>query len=125
MIRQIDHLVFTVKDITKTVNFYRDALKMDEITFKGNRKALVFGRQKINLHEFGQEFEPKAKLPVPGAIDICFIADDPIDEIEKHLASLGISIEEGPVERTGATGPIRSIYFRDPDLNLIEISNYV
>ena len=91
-------------------------------TFGADRKALRFGRQKINLHEAGKEFEPKAKRPTPGALDLCFIADRPLDDVIARLGALGASIIEGPVQRTGATGPIRSIYLRDPDQNLIEIA---
>jgi len=95
---------------------------MELVTFGQNRKAFSFGHQKINLHVKGAEFEPKAHLPVPGALDLCFMADRPLDEVIAHLQAKGATIIEGPVPRTGATGPIRSIYLRDPDLNLIEIS---
>ena len=91
-------------------------------TFGADRKALRFGRQKINLHEVGKEFEPKAQRPTPGALDLCFIADRPLDDVIARLDACGASIIEGPVQRTGATGPIRSVYLRDPDQNLIEIS---
>ena len=97
---------------------------MEEITFKETRKALRFGQQKINLHQSGKEFEPKAKHPMPGSADICLITDTNLESVVKHLADCGVEIEEGPVMRTGALGPIRSVYFRDPDLNLIEVSNY-
>lgn len=98
--------------------------EVDIITFGSNRKALQFGRQKINLHQAGREFEPKANSPTPGSADLCFIAEDPLESVIKHLQVLHIEIIEGPVRRTGAEGPIISVYIRDPDLNLIEISNY-
>lgn len=123
-IDRLDHLVLTVKDIDATCEFYQKALGMEVVTFKGTRKALAFGQQKINLHQAGKEFEPKALRPTPGSADLCFITMTPVHEAQKHLESQGIKIIEGPVERTGATGLILSIYFRDPDLNLIEVSNY-
>jgi catechol 2,3-dioxygenase-like lactoylglutathione lyase family enzyme len=97
---------------------------MDVATFGEGRKALTFSSQKINLHEQGKEFEPKAGLPTPGFADLCFITDTPLSEVIEHLNSLGVPILEGPVARTGAVGPIRSVYFRDPDANLIEVSIY-
>ncbi|GFO66336.1 VOC family protein [Geomonas paludis] len=125
MIDRIDHIVFTVKDVAVTCAFYERVLGMRVETFGEGRKALCFGAQKINLHQFGNEFEPKAKAPAPGCQDICLISSIAIAEVEKHLLSCGVAIEEGPIKRTGATGPINSIYFRDPDGNLIEISNYL
>ncbi len=122
-IDHLDHLVLTVADLDKTCDFYRRVLGMDVETFQGGRKALRFGNQKINLHQAGHEFEPKAKLPTPGSADFCLIAATPLDDVVAHLTKLGILIEEGPVDRTGAVGPIRSVYIRDPDGNLIEISN--
>ncbi len=122
-ISHIDHLVLTVKDITATCNFYSFILGMEVITFGEGRKALSFGNQKINLHEAGREFEPKAARPTPGSVDLCLITDVPLWQAQAHIEGAGIEIVEGPVDRTGATGKIRSIYFRDPDLNLIEISN--
>ena len=97
---------------------------METVTFAGGRKAISFGRQKINLHQAGREFEPKAALPTPGSADLCLIADVALDDVTAHLAACGVTIVDGPVMRTGATGPIRSVYFRDPDGNLIEVSNY-
>jgi len=97
---------------------------MEVVVFGGGRKALSFGAQKINLHQKGKEHEPKALKPTPGSGDLCFITSVPISEVIEHLKSYGIEIIEGPVSRTGATGPIISVYFRDPDLNLIEVSNY-
>jgi catechol 2,3-dioxygenase-like lactoylglutathione lyase family enzyme len=94
-------------------------------TFGANRKAFVFGNQKINLHVKGREFEPKAHLPVPGALDLCFIASIPLEQVIARLREKGAAIIEGPVRRTGATGPIESVYLRDPDLNLVEIAEYV
>lgn len=122
-ISHLDHLVLTVVDIENTCNFYQTVLGFEVITFKGNRKALKFGHQKINLHQLGKEFEPKALQPTPGSPDLCFISDTSISEVVAHLNQLNIQIEEGPVERTGAMHPILSVYIRDPDQNLIEISN--
>ena len=123
-ISHLDHLVLTVADIATRCQFYQSALNFEVITFAENRKALLFGSQKINLHEAGKEFEPKALHPTAGSADLCFIAETPIDEVMAHLHVQNISIVEGPLERTGATGKILSIYLRDPDQNLIEISNY-
>jgi catechol 2,3-dioxygenase-like lactoylglutathione lyase family enzyme len=119
----LDHLVLTVADLDRTIAFYRDVLGMRVETFGAGRTALVFGRQKINLHLVGHEFEPKALRPTPGSADLCFIATTPLEQVIELLAASGVTIEEGPVRRTGATGPISSIYVRDPDENLIEISN--
>ncbi|KAA0574272.1 VOC family protein [Azospirillum sp. Sh1] len=124
-IARIDHLVLTVASIEATCAFYSDVLGMEVVTFAGGRRALSFGAQKINLHEVGREFEPKAARPTAGSGDFCLIADTPLEEVIAHLQVRGIAIEEGPVNRTGATGPIRSVYFRDPDDNLVEIANYV
>jgi len=99
-------------------------LGMSVITFGNNRKALSFGTQKINLHQYGHEFEPKACHPVPGSADLCFITSQPISDVLIHLRSCNIALLEGPVQRTGAMGSIMSIYFRDPDGNLIEVANY-
>ncbi len=123
-IDRLDHLVLTVRDLDATIAFYTRALGMREVTFGAGRKALAFGQQKINLHVAGREFEPKAEQPTPGSADLCFITTTPIEEFARHLAVQSIAIVEGPVARTGAVGPIRSIYVRDPDLNLIEIANY-
>ncbi|WP_244642670.1 VOC family protein [Phyllobacterium sp. 628] len=119
----IDHLVLTVESIERTCTFYADALGMMVETFGQDRKALRFGNQKINLHQAGHEFEPKAKAPTPGSGDLCFITATPLESVIAHLGALDIVIEEGPVARTGATGPLRSIYIRDPDYNLVEIAN--
>ncbi len=122
-INHLDHLVLTVKDINASCEFYHRVMGMEVITFKGDRKALKFGNQKINLHPHGHEFEPKADKPTPGSADLCFIADTPLDEVIEHLKAEQVAIIEGPIERTGANGPILSVYFRDPDNNLIEVSN--
>ncbi len=126
-VQALDHLVLTVTDIGATIAFYRDVLGMEPARFQpadgSDRWALSFGSQKINLHQRGAEFAPKAVHPQPGAADLCFLSDQPISDWQRHLASAGIEIEEGPVPRTGATGPILSIYVRDPDGNLIEIAN--
>jgi catechol 2,3-dioxygenase-like lactoylglutathione lyase family enzyme len=124
-IDSLDHLVLTVKDIATTCEFYGTVLGMDVVTFADNRKALLFGSQKINLHEMGKEFEPKANRPTPGSADLCFITRVPLADVIEHLQRYGVKIIEGPVKRTGANGQIESVYFRDPDLNLIEVSNYV
>jgi len=121
---RLDHLVLTVADIGATVGFYTRVLGMTAVTFGPGRTALTFGASKINLHEAGREFEPRALRPTPGSADVCLIVDDDIGEVIAELAVAGIAIEEGPVARTGATGPIVSCYIRDPDQNLIELSNY-
>ena len=123
-IDRLDHLVLTVADVEATVDFYARVLGMRPETFGEGRRALRFGDQKINLHPAGHEFEPKAEHPTPGSADLCFVTETPLDEVQRHLADAGVEIEEGPVSRTGAIGPIRSVYLRDPDRNLIEISNY-
>ena len=121
---RLDHLVLTVSDIDATVRFYVDVLGMEKIVFGEGRVALSFGRQKINLHQKGAEFGPKAHLPTPGSADLCFIATTPLEQVIAELRARNIAIELGPVERTGATGRMISVYLRDPDDNLIEISNY-
>lgn len=123
-IKNIDHLVLTVADIEKTVDFYTSILGFEVLVFGENRKALTFGNQKINLHQKGKEFEPKAEYPTCGSADLCFISETDIHEVLQELKEKNIEIIEGIVERTGALGKIQSVYFRDPDLNLIEISKY-
>ncbi len=123
-IEQIDHIVLTVNDIGKTVEFYTEILGMELVNFSNARKALRFGDQKINLHQQGKEFEPKANKPTSGSMDLCFITQTKIENVKIELEKKGIEIIEGIVDRTGAKGSIRSIYFRDPDNNLIELSNY-
>jgi catechol 2,3-dioxygenase-like lactoylglutathione lyase family enzyme len=118
----LDHLVLTVADLEATVRFYREGLGMSLERFGDGRIALHFGSQKINLHLAGKEFEPKALRPTPGSADLCFVTDRPLDEMIDRLAAIGHAVIEGPVERTGATGRLISIYARDPDGNLIEIA---
>ncbi|SFR33441.1 VOC family protein [Litoreibacter janthinus] len=122
----LDHLVLTVADIPTSAAFYQDVLGMDVQQFQpadgSARTALSFGRQKINLHQAGAEFRPHGRAPTPGSADLCFLTEAPLDEWALHLDLQGVGIEEGPVMRSGATGPIRSLYIRDPDGNLIEIS---
>jgi catechol 2,3-dioxygenase-like lactoylglutathione lyase family enzyme len=123
MISHLDHLVLTVQDISATVAFYTEVLGMKSVSFGQGRVALTFGHQKINLHQKGNEFEPKAHAPTPGSADLCFISLLPMEDIIATLTRHGVTITEGPVHRTGALGPILSVYFRDPDGNLIEVSN--
>jgi len=123
-IKNIDHIVLTVADIAKTIEFYTSVLELELETFKENRKALKFGTQKINLHQKGNEFEPKALHPTTGSADLCFITTTPVEEVLLELKAKDIPIVEGIVDRTGANGLIKSIYIRDPDNNLIELSNY-
>jgi catechol 2,3-dioxygenase-like lactoylglutathione lyase family enzyme len=122
---RLDHLVLTVASVEATVEFYTRVLGMEAVTFGPGRTALTFGSSKINLHQAGKEFEPKALRPTPGSADLCLIVDDDIAEVLAELAAAGVPVEEGPVERTGASGPIVSCYLRDPDHNLIELSNYL
>nr|WP_314484614.1 VOC family protein [uncultured Pseudomonas sp.] len=122
MIDHLDHLVLTTIDLEACKDFYTRVLGMKLESFGAQRWALRFGNQKINIHVRGHEFEPKAHLPVPGSLDLCFIAASSLDEVVAHLKAQQWPIIDGPVQRTGATGPIRSVYVRDPDLNLIEIS---
>jgi catechol 2,3-dioxygenase-like lactoylglutathione lyase family enzyme len=124
-IDRLDHLVLTVADVGRTVEFYAGVLGMEAVTFGDGRKALAFGRQKINLHQRGAEVEPHAQAPVPGSADLCFIAETPLGEVIETLGRKGIAVELGPVERTGAMGKMRSVYVRDPDRNLVEISEYL
>ncbi len=121
---RLDHLVLTVRNIETTCTFYSNVLGMEIVTFDNGRKALTFGSQKINLHEAGKESEPKAYRPTPGSADLCFTTKAPIDEVITRLQLSKVRILEGPLRRTGALGQMMSVYFRDPDLNLIEVSNY-
>ncbi|GIH97725.1 DUF6817 domain-containing protein [Planobispora siamensis] len=123
-IASLDHLVLTVADISRTIDFYRDALGMEPVTFGDGRHALTFGCSKINLHAAGHEIRPHALRPVPGSADLCLITSSSLGQVAAHLAATGVPVEEGPVSRTGALGPITSLYIRDPDHNLIEIATY-
>lgn len=122
VLEQLDHIVLTVANIDATIDFYTEALGMDVVTFEG-RKTLAFGIQRIDLHQRGHEINPKAAHPTSGSADLCFITTTALDEVIEYLTTQKIHIEEGPVERSGAIGKLRSIYVRDPDRNLIEISN--
>ena len=124
-IDSLDHLVLTVKDIDAATSFYSKVLGMETMTFGDGRKALSFGEQKLNLHQHGKEFEPKTQHPTPGSADLCFLTSVPLTDVISHLAACAVPVIEGPVQRTGATGPILSVYFRDPDMNLIEVANRV
>ena len=123
-ITRIDHFVLTVASIEATSEFYQRVLGMEVVTFRGGRKALKFGQQKINLHEVGKEFEPKAMRPTTGSGDFCLLVEGSLAVVSAHLEACGVPIEEGPDGRTGALGPITSVYFRDPDGNLLEVSSY-
>ena len=124
-VERLDHLVLTVRDINTTIEFYTSIMGMETVTFGSGRVALTFGNQKINLHQKDKEFEPKAGTVQTGSADLCFIIDQPVTEAINHLNKYNLTVIEGPVQRTGATGKISSLYFRDPDENLIEISNYI
>ncbi len=124
-IESLDHLVLTVADIERSCEFYASVLGMELITFAGKRKALKFGRQKINLHQQGAEFEPHAQQPLPGSADLCLLTGSEMPAIIQHLDKHGIEIETGPVQRSGACGAIESVYIRDPDQNLIEVARYL
>lgn len=121
-VRALDHLVLTVADPEATADFYVRVLGMRRVVFGEGRLALAFGDPKINLHRAGSEFELKALRPTPGSADLCFLLAGAIDGVAGELDALGVTVEDGPVERTGATGPLLSIYFRDPDGNLVEVS---
>jgi catechol 2,3-dioxygenase-like lactoylglutathione lyase family enzyme len=123
-IDSIDHVVFTVKDINATCEFYSKVLRMEVVTFGEGRKALAFGSQKINLQQLGRESTLIADKPTSGSADIRFVTSVPVSEVMAHLNSCGVRLVGGPVERNGAMGMMMSVYFRDPDLNLVEVSNY-
>jgi len=127
MIDRIDHIVLTTRDLPACIRFYTEVLGMKLVRFAtpgGERLSFNFGSQKINLHEWGREFEPRAHVAVPGALDLCFIASVPLEQVMQNLKKAGVPILEGPVARTGARGAMRSVYVRDPDLNLVEVSEY-
>lgn len=123
-IDRVDHFVLTVRDVEVTCAFYERVLGMTPVTFAGGRRGIAFGRQKINLHRAGHEFEPKAARPTPGSADFCLIASIPFDAVIAHLSACNVAIIEGPIGKTGALGPMQSVYFRDPDDNLVEVSVY-
>ncbi len=123
-IDRVDHLVITVADVDRAVRFYEDVLGMKSVTFPGDRRAVTFGQQTIKLHAASDLVEPTATHPVPGAANLCLITDNALGEVQDHLRANDVRIEEGPVSRTGSTGPITSLYLRDPDGNLIEIARY-
>jgi catechol 2,3-dioxygenase-like lactoylglutathione lyase family enzyme len=122
---RIDHVVLTVSDIDRTIAFYERALGMRAVTFGDGRRGLAFGEQKLNLHQAGHEFEPRARAPVPGSADLCFTTDVPLGEVIRRLARVGVALEHGPVDKIGARTRLRSVYVRDPDGNLIEVANEV
>ncbi|MBA4016934.1 MAG: VOC family virulence protein [Pirellula sp.] len=122
-VKALDHLVLTVRNLEATCAFYCDVLGMRRVTFGAGRWALEFGVQKINLHEAGREFEPKAAVATPGSADLCFLTDEPIADVAEHWQRCGVAVVQGPVERTGAVGRLLSLYCRDPDGNLIEVAN--
>lgn len=124
MISHIDHLVLTVRSLDATCRFYERVLGFMRVDTPSGPTALTFGRQKINLHEVGHTFEPKAAAPTAGSGDFCLVTERPIGEVRAHLAAEGVTIEIGPVKRTGAQGAMTSLYFRDPDGNLVEVSEY-
>jgi catechol 2,3-dioxygenase-like lactoylglutathione lyase family enzyme len=128
-IDRIDHVVLTCRDVAATTEFYARVLGMREVTFGAGRKALAFGRQKLNLQpatpdHTEQDIAARAALPTPGAVDLCLVVAQPIEEVQRHLAQVGVPLVQGPVQRTGALGELLSVYIRDPDGNLIELSNY-
>lgn len=119
----LDHFVLYVRDIEATCAFYEKALGMQPVTFGNGRRALAFGTQKINLHQLGRPHAPVADNPVGGAGDFCLLTSIPLAEVQRHLEACGVDVFEGPVQRTGARGTLLSVYFRDPDGNLVEVSN--
>ena len=124
MIDRIDHFVLTVRSIEASCEFYSRVLGMQVVTFGQGRRALQFGVHKINVHQAGREIEPKARHPTPGSGDFCLVTTQPLDQVIAHVRACGVGIEQGPVERIGALGTITSIYFRDPDGNLVEVARY-
>jgi catechol 2,3-dioxygenase-like lactoylglutathione lyase family enzyme len=123
-IDRLDHLVLTVASVDASVAFYARVLGFAKMTFGAGRTGLCFGSQKINLHPVGSAIEPRALRPTPGSADLCFITAAPIERVIAHLSGCGVAIVEGPARRTGALGPMTSVYFRDPDGNLVEVANY-
>ncbi len=124
-IERLDHIVLTVRNVEDACHFYSTVLGLEIVFFESGRRALSFGNQKINLHEAGSEIKPHAQHPTVGSADLCFISDTPLPAVIEHLRPFGVKIEAGPAEHAGANGKIRSIYFRDPDNNLIEVGEYI
>jgi catechol 2,3-dioxygenase-like lactoylglutathione lyase family enzyme len=124
MIQRIDHFVLTVRSLEETCRFYERVLHFERLDVPGKPTALRFGNQKINVHEVDHTFEPKAARPTPGAADFCLVTNQPLEEVFAHLNACGVQVELGPVVRNGASGPMQSVYFRDPDANLVEVSHY-
>jgi catechol 2,3-dioxygenase-like lactoylglutathione lyase family enzyme len=124
-IDRIDHFVLTVASIDETCDFYQRVLGFVRHSPEGKPTSLSFGHQKINVHQASRTFDPKARRPTPGAADFCLVTPDPIDAVVEHLGQCGVTVEKGPIERTGAVGPMISVYFRDPDGNLVEVSRYL
>ena len=129
-VQSIDHIVMQAVDVPETIKFYTEILGMAHSEFQppaggAVRQSLHFGTQKINLHDAGSPFWPHARNPAAGSIDLCFITQQPLSDWQQHLTNCGIVIEDGPVRKAGANGPLLSIYIRDPDGNLVEISNYI
>ena len=123
-VEDLDHLVLNVSDIRATCRFYQRVLGMTPFTFGNGRTALSFGNRKINLYEVGQRYSPQPDKPLSGTAELCFLSRTPVVELLDHLKANNVSVEEGPVRREGALGPITSVYFRDPDGNMIEVANY-
>lgn len=124
-IKSLDHLVITASDLQATIDFYTRVLGMEHVAFGNNLHAVQFGDQKFNIHDTSTDVSPKAKNIVPGSADFCLICETPVSQVILHLADCGIEIEEGPVTRSGAAGTLESVYFRDPDGNLVEVSNVI
>ncbi|HDS1677999.1 VOC family protein [Stenotrophomonas maltophilia] len=124
LIDRLDHLVLTVADIERSCDFYQRVLGMQVVRFGAGRTALQFGQQKINLHPASAPLQPHAAQPTPGSADLCLVTGTATADVLAHLRAQAVVVEEGPVPRTGALGPIESVYFRDPDGNLIEVSRY-
>jgi catechol 2,3-dioxygenase-like lactoylglutathione lyase family enzyme len=124
-IERLDHFVLTVRDVDATISFYQKVLGMVPVTFGAGRRALAFGQSKINLHPADAPIAPHASHPVPGSADLCFVTSESPESVIAHLRRCGVKVEDGPVPRTGALGPITSVYLRDPDGNLVEVSSYL
>jgi catechol 2,3-dioxygenase-like lactoylglutathione lyase family enzyme len=124
-IKNLDHLVITASDLQATIDFYTKVLGMEHVAFGDNLHAVHFGDQKFNIHDASTEVSPKAKNIVPGSADFCLISETPVSQVIQHLQDCGVTVEQGPVTRSGAAGTLESVYFRDPDCNLVEVSNVI